>query len=175
MKILLILIALLPSVCLSKNITYLDYKFTIPDNFKVIENDLSETSAGLFILKDEKTAVFGIKKMRKNDKYFFQPEDYGLSTHRELFYVLFNDDVASTNKNIIEVREVNKKFPLQKQSISKRDNFVFFRTNNSMGDIGSVSFLISTPQNDEILKIDFLDDHPSEKLIKSIIDSLEVK
>jgi len=93
-----------------------------------------------------------------------------------LLYILFNDDVPSANKNIIEVlREINKKFPHQKQSISKRDDFVFFRTNNAMDDIGSVSFLISTPQNEEILKINFLDDHPFEKFIKSVIDSLEVK
>lgn len=174
MKALLILMSLMPSLCLAKSVIYMDYKFNIPNGYNAITNDISEASNSLFILTEDKTSGFTIEKMLEDGSHSFKPKEFNLSTHRELFYTLYNDDIPSTNKKILEVRGIYKKFPLQKHSISERNDFVFFRTDNGMDLIG-VSFLISTPKNDEILKIDFVEEYPSEKFIKSTLDSLELR
>ncbi len=171
MKILLILLTLLPSISIAKDITYLDYKLTIPDDYKVIKNNLSDTSNGIFILPENKEFSFSIEKIIKN-KHFFSLKDSGTNSHRELLHILFSD-VPSSNKYILELRGFDKNFLLQKRSISKKDNFVFFRLDNGMDLIGTTYF-VSTPINDEVLKFSFPEE-VKEALIQSVIDSLGVK
>lgn len=177
MKILLLLIALIPSLCLSKIVTYHGYKVDIPDEYNIIISDLSDDkyfSDNKFILvRGGGETVLGIKTQKKLSAH--ELKEYGVTSRRELNYIVFNDDVPLTNKNILKVREINKNFPLQKQSISedKDKDFVFFRMDNAMDLIG-VTILVSTPIKDEILKFSFLGE-PNEKFIKKVIDSLEVK
>jgi hypothetical protein len=167
MKNLLILIVLLPSLCLSKDVAYLGYKISIPDEYKVKKSDASNTL--FFYIEGEKPNL-AVGELKKG---FFNLKDYGATSNRELLYLNHNDEIPSTNKNVLEMRRLNKIYPLQKQSISKNKDFVFFRTDNHMNLIG-VGFLVSNPITDRILKISFFGES-NEKFIKSVIDSLEVK
>jgi hypothetical protein len=174
MRILLILLTFLPSLSSAKDITYFDYKFTIPDEYKVIKDTIVDGSNGLFILITDKKVAFSVEKVKKKDKRFFPLKEYGAKNHRELFYTLYSDR-PSNNEAVLDVRRIDKLYPLQKRSITENDNdFVFFRTDNSMGSLSGTTYLISTPINDEVILLGF-SDKINEKFIKSVIDSLDVK
>ncbi|MCF6204008.1 MAG: hypothetical protein L3J59_10140 [Methylococcaceae bacterium] len=169
MKILLILLTLLPSISLAKDISYFDYEFSIPDSYKIVENNLSDKSNGLFILIEDKKVAFSIEK---KDENFFSLKEHGANSHRELFYVLFNNE-PSDNKAILELRATLENYKLQKQSIYKNDNdFVFFRTDNGMDLIGTATIIVSTPIN-EVLVIGFNKGF-KEEFIQSVLASFVV-
>ncbi|MEE9337419.1 MAG: hypothetical protein V3U87_05005 [Methylococcaceae bacterium] len=168
MKTLLILLTLLPSISIAKDITYFDYKFSIPDNYKTVKNNVSNNSNELFILGEDEKVRFSISK-----KNIFELDDYGANSHRELFYDLFSDK-PSKNKNVLEFRVVSSKWDLQTSEITKNKEFIFFRTNNSMNSLNETVFMVSTPLDDEVLHMSF-SNRTNKKFIKSIIDSLQVK
>ncbi len=165
--LLLLLTLLVPSLGLSKEIIIQNYKFSLPDEYKQIDNDVSDE---LIFTFEDKIPAFIIGNLREN---LFRLEDFEASSRRELFYEIYNEK-PSTDKKVLEIRKLNKTFPLQKESISKNNRgWVFFRMDNALDTIG-VTFLASSPENDETLKIHFYGE-TDEKFIKSVIDSLKVK
>lgn len=169
MKILLIFLALFSSYCLAKDVFYKNYKFTIPNNYSVFEDDpIAKKGESVYIVNKSKKAVLVLGEEKS-----FSLEDYGESTYRDLFYELFGSH-ATENKAVLEFRRFNGKYDLQKFEVSKKNGFVFFRTNNSMNGLGETVFLVSTPLDDEVLNIYFTN-KANEAFINSIIDSLKVK
>ena len=167
MRPLLILLALLPSLCLSKDIIYQKYKFKVPDEYKMMQSEISDT---LYFFIEGQKPNLALGELKKDS---YKPSEFGVSSKRQIFRILYNDEVPSTNKSILELRRLTEKFKLQKKSISEDRGFVFFRMDNALDRIG-VTFLVSTPINDEMLKINFFGE-PDEKFIKSVMDSLKVK
>ncbi len=169
MKILFIFLAFITTSCLAKNITLSGYKLIIPDDYAIVKNPFHK--AAIFIINENDKLALSITKVDK--KTFFPLKDYGIDTHRNLFYEIFGKHLTK-NRAVLEFRKINSNFKLQEFEILERDNFVFFRTNNSMDNLGHTVFLISTPINDEVIKMDFTNEM-NKKLIKSIIDSLEIE
>ncbi|MEE9338154.1 MAG: hypothetical protein V3U87_08745 [Methylococcaceae bacterium] len=163
MKILMFLF-LFPSFCLGSDIVYRDYKFTIPDNYSVHNNGkpLVEGSNAIHIVNEHKKGAAMVELVKKG---VFPLEKYGVESLRELFYILYSN-IPSDNKAVAEFRRMQKSKDFK---ITERDDFVFYRVshNESQG----IKIMVSTPLNDELLGISI---DPDEKLIKFVVDSLEV-
>ncbi len=174
MKLLLLLLFLLPSLCFGKDIIYQNYKFSIPGNYSLHNNGkpLNPGSIAIHIVNEKKKGVAMVDLVRKEKKNFWSLEDYGAQNYRELFYVIFTDK-PSNNEAVKELREFDAKYELQKFEISARDDFVFFKSTNPMNMVGNVKYLISTPINDQVLNVDFTT--PDKEIESSVINSLQVK
>jgi len=171
MRILLIVL-ILPSFVFAKEIEYLNYKFDIPDNYNLYNNGkpLIKGSNAIIIVNDNKKGVATVKLVDKS-KNFFDLEDYGAASHRDLFHILYSN-VPSENEAVLEYKAFNAKYDSLKYEIITKGKFDFFKLTNPMNVIGEVKYFISTPINDEVINIDFSQDKIIEK---SIIDSIQVK
>ena len=169
MKILMFLF-LFPSFCLGKDVIYRDYKFDIPDNYSVHDNGkpLAKGSNAIHIVNEHKKGVASIELVDKS-KNFFDLDDYGTNTHRELFHILYSDE-PSKNEAIIEYRRMESINYESKFTITKNDDFVFFRAYDEKTKLTTI--MVSTPLDDAVIKMFF---DPGEKLIQSIVDSIQVK
>ncbi|MEE9412890.1 MAG: hypothetical protein V3V22_07545 [Methylococcales bacterium] len=168
MKILLMLLVLFPSYCLSKDVFYQKYQFTIPDDYRVFDHrPFLKNDESVYIVNHNKKLMMVLRI----DKTFVLDE-YAVKSYRNLFYLLFGGE-STNNKAVLEFRQFNARNHLQSFEISKINDFVFFRTNNVSNAIGETVFLVSTPLDDEALHIYFTA-KANEALIQSIIDSLMV-
>ncbi|MCF6202453.1 MAG: hypothetical protein L3J59_02120 [Methylococcaceae bacterium] len=164
MKIFLLLF-LLPSLCIAKDVDYSHYSFSIPDSYSVYNNGkpLAEGSNAVHIVNESNKGVAMVELVKKG---LFPLDEYEVKSLRELFYILYSN-VPSDNKAVTEFRAMQKSKDFK---ITERNGFVFYRVNH--GDPQGVKVMISTPLNDELLGISF---DPDEALIKSVIDSLKIK
>jgi hypothetical protein len=89
-----------------------------------------------------------------------------------MFYQFFRD-TPTKNKAVLEFRKMDKEYDLQKIIISEKNGFVFFRRNNLMNNLRETSIYISTPINDEVLVMYFMD-ITDNKFVDSVINSLDV-
>ena len=64
MKILLLFIALLPSLCIAKDITYYNYKFSIPEQYTLFDDD-PLTKGKVFIVNKNKKGVLLVEQGNK--------------------------------------------------------------------------------------------------------------
>lgn len=174
MKILLLLISsLFISLCVAdNNIPYYDYVISVPEEYSVFDDD-PLVKNDLYIVNKDRKAMLVLEKIDKTKKRFFPLTEYGKNTHRELLYELFSD-IPTNNKAVLEIRETDADFKLQKFEITENNGFVFFRIDNPMDSIGTTKFLISSPLNDEVLDLYFTD-KADDKFINSVIKSLKLK
>jgi len=89
-----------------------------------------------------------------------------------MFYQFFRE-TPTKNKAVLEFRKMDKEYDLQKIIILEKNGFVFFRRNNLMNNLRETSIYISTPINDEVLVMYFMD-ITDNKFVDSVINSLDV-
>ncbi len=163
---LLLLLFLLPSLCFSKDVIYQNYKFSIPENYSIYDGEpVAIGSNMILIINGNKRGVASVELVKKG---LFSLDEYQVKSLRELFYILYST-VHSDNKAVAEFRALQKSKDFK---ITKRDNFVFYRVN--LGEPQGVKVMVSSPKDDDLLGISFIN-KPDEILIKSVVDSLQLK